>query len=418
MNWEAIMKGPTDLTRRRLLATTGGAITLAGVSSFAHADQGEEAEAKKAAEAAKATDKSFPDYVAWKHQDSMILHSSNTIETKRTAFGQSGITPLNRLFVRNNLNPPSADIVKDPDSWEIEIEGVASPETLTVAKLKTLGVQSVTMVLQCSGNGRGWFPHEPSGTQWKVGAAGCVTFTGVPVKAVLEALGGADEAAKYMTGTGGEEIPEGLDPDTIRVERSVPINASEEALLAWEVNGEPLPLAHGGPLRLVVPGYLGVNNVKYLKRLAFTKEQSPANIQQKSYRFSPIGVSGTPEYESIWESPPKSWINSPSDPDQSVPAGRVMISGVAMGGMSAPKTIEVSVDGGQSWQDAAFVGPDLGPYAWREFVFITDLSPGTYELASRTTNEAGDSQPEERRENNRGYINNSWRDHMVRVTVA
>lgn len=238
------------------------------------------------------------------------------------------------------------------------------------------------------------------------------------MRALLEHVGGIQDGMEYMTGTGGEAIPEGIDPNTVLVERSVPVAAVEHALLAWEINGEPLPLAHGGPLRLVVPGYLGVNNVKYLKRLAFTKEQSPANIQQKSYRFSPIGVSGTPEYESIWESPPKSWINSPSDPDQSVPAGRVMISGVAMGGMSAAKTIEVSVDGGQSWQDATFVGPDLGPYAWREFVFITDLSPGTYELASRTTNEAGDSQPEERRENNRGYINNSWRDHMVRVTVA
>lgn len=406
-----------DLVRRRLLAASGGVVALAGSARVALADlPGQENAAAPAEKVAKET--ALPDYAAWKDADSLIVHSANTIETKRSAFGQSGITPLDRLFVRNNVTPPPADIVKDPDAWTVEIEGTGSPAQLTLAELKTMGLENVPMVLQCSGNGRGFFPHKPSGTQWTVGAAGCVIFTGVPVRALLEHVGGIQDGMEYMTGTGGEAIPEGIDPNTVLVERSVPVAAVEHALLAWEINGEPLPLAHGGPLRLVVPGYLGVNNVKYLKRLAFTKEQSPANIQQKSYRFSPIGVSGTPEYESIWESPPKSWINSPSDPDQSVPAGRVMISGVAMGGMSAAKTIEVSVDGGQSWQDATFVGPDLGPYAWREFVFITDLLPGTYELASRTTNEAGDSQPEERRENNRGYINNSWRDHMVRVTVA
>src|SRR5699024_6533698 len=120
-----------------------------------------------------------------------------------------------------------------------------------------------------------------------------------PVKKVLEALGGMDSDAKYMTGTGGEEIPEGIDPDTVRVERSVPLEAVEDALLAWEINGEPLPLAHGGPLRMIVPGYIGINNIKYVKKLAFTEEQSSANIQQNSYRWTEVGVKGSPEYDSI-----------------------------------------------------------------------------------------------------------------------
>src|SRR3546814_5608863 len=102
------------------------------------------------------------------------------------------------------------------------------------------------MVLECSGNGRAWFPHKPSGTQWTVGAAGGVIFTGVPVKALLEAVGGMADGMVYMTSTGGEPIPQGLDPNTIRVERSVPISAIEDAILAWELNGQALPLAHGG----------------------------------------------------------------------------------------------------------------------------------------------------------------------------
>lgn len=98
------------------------------------------------------------------------------METKRSAFGSGIITPLERLFVRNNISPPSEDIIKDPDAWEIEIARVKDPQTLTVADLKKLGMTTVAMVLQCSGNGRAYFPSRPSGTQWTVGAAGCASL--------------------------------------------------------------------------------------------------------------------------------------------------------------------------------------------------------------------------------------------------
>lgn len=411
------MKENTNITRRRLLASAGGAVAWASLGGVAMADD-TTTPASKSNPGPVSAEKPLPGYAKWKDADGMIVHSANTIETRRTAFGSSGVTPLNRLFVRNNVSPPAESIMDKPGDWKVEVSGVAKPRSFTVDELKTLGLASVTVVLQCSGNGRGYFPHKPSGTQWTVGAAGCVVFTGVPVKAVLAAAGGMAKGMVYMTSTGGETIPAGLDPKTVMVERSVPLSAMEDAILAWEINGEPLPLAHGGPLRVIVPGYAGVNNVKYVKQLAFTKEQSPANIQQGSYRFSPVGVKGTPAHDSIWAMPPKSWINLPSDPKQPVKAGKVQISGVAMGGMHAAKTVEVSIDGGKSWHAAKFVGPDLGKYAWRDFVFQADLKPGTYELASRTTNTKGQKQPEKRLENNRGYLNNSWRDHMVSVTVA
>ncbi|MBP6018269.1 MAG: sulfite oxidase [Burkholderiaceae bacterium] len=404
------MKDIANLGRRRLLASTGGVIALAGLSNVALADiPGAKPEAPA---------KALPGYAEWKDANSVIVHSANTIETKRTAFGSSVITPTDRLFVRNNVSPPSVDIVKDPDNWAVEITGVKNPKTMTVAELKTLGLNALPMVLQCSGNGRAYFPHKPSGTQWTVGAAGCVVFTGVPVKAVIEALGGMADGVAYMTSTGGETIPEGLDRNTIAVERSVPLSGIEDAILAWEMNGEPLSLAHGGPLRVIVPGYTGVNSIKYVKQLAFTVEQSPASIQQNSYRMSPVGVKATPKDPAVWEMPTKSWINSPSDAGQEIKAGKVQISGVAMGGMSDVTKIEVSVDGGANWQAAQFVGPDLGKYAWREFVLSADLKPGKYELASRSTNAKGEVQPEQRLENNRGYVNNSWRDHAVSIVVV
>ncbi|XOT97651.1 molybdopterin-dependent oxidoreductase, partial [Alcaligenes pakistanensis] len=98
---------------------------------------------------------------------------------------------------------------------------------------------------------------------------------------------------------------------TIMVERSLPLEAIDDAILAWEINGQPIPLAHGGPLRLIVPGYTGVNNVKYIKQLAFTKDQSAASIQQNSYRMTPVGEKTNPNQESVWEMPVKSWITSP-----------------------------------------------------------------------------------------------------------
>ncbi|HRO20590.1 sulfite oxidase [Alcaligenes phenolicus] len=404
---------PSNLSRRRMLLSTGGVMALAGTASLTPLS------AALAQEKAKTQAKALPAYASWKHADSLIVHSANTIETKRSAFGSGLITPLDRLFVRNNVAPPSEQIVADPDAWVLSIKGVKKPKDMSVAELKRLGLVAVPMVLQCSGNGRAFFPEKPSGTQWTVGAAGCVVFTGVPIKAVLEAVGGMEEGAKYMTGQGGEEIPQGLDPNTIMVERSIPLEAIDDAILAWEINGQPIPLAHGGPLRLIVPGYTGVNNVKYIKQLAFTKEQSAANIQQNSYRLAPVGEKSNPNQESVWEMPVKSWVTSPSgEPGEELKAGKVQIQGLAFGGMSAAKEVEVSVDSGKNWVKATFVGPDLGKYAWRQFVAGVDLKPGKYEIASRATSEAGTVQPEERVPNNRGYLNNSWRDHMLAVTVV
>ena len=403
-----------NVTRRRLLTTSGSVLGLASVGAISGLSPA--AKALAATQGDKGNGPSLPAYADWKDAESLIIHSANTMETKRTAFGSGIITPLDRLFVRNNIAPPSEDIIKDPDAWTLEIDGVKNPQTLSVEELKKLGMTTVAMVLQCSGNGRAYFPSNPSGTQWTVGAAGCVIFTGVPVKTLLEHVDGMDENAKYMTGTGGEPIPEGLDPNTIQVERSMPLEAIDNALLAWEINGKPIPLAHGGPLRLVVPGYTGVNNIKYIKRLSFTAEQSAANIQQSGYRLAPMGEKGAPTHESVWTMPVKSWITYPGDPDEKIKAGKIQIQGLAMGGTTDVTDIEVSTDGGESWQKAEFIGPDLGPYAWRQFILSVELEPGTYKLASRATNKNGDTQPAERMENNRGYLNNSWVDHSIELT--
>lgn len=394
------MKMIENVKRRHFLIGSAGTMAAAAVGMPAGAQD---------------SDNPLPDYVSWKDAEDMIVHSKQTLETKRAAQGSELITPSTELYIRNNLPAPSDDIVADRDAWEIEIDGVANPGTMTVGDMKTLAVETVVCVLQCSGNGRAFFDHETSGTQWSVGAAGNVVWTGVPVRAVIDAMGGAAEGANFLTGTGGEEIPEGVPKETIQVERSVPMAAMDHAILAWEMNGEPLPLAHGGPLRLVIPGYYGVNNVKYLKRLALTEGESPNKIQQTSYRVRPVGVKGDPSQPSMYEMSVKSWITGPL---MDAATGKVQIHGVAMGGVSDLEKVEVSLDGGQSWAEAQFLGPDLGPYAWRPFVMITGLAEGTHRLASRATAKDGLSQPETFPPNERGYGNNGWRVHAVDVTVS
>ncbi|HEX6268237.1 MAG TPA: sulfite oxidase [Burkholderiales bacterium] len=396
------MKESTDLRRRQLLAT-GAAGAAAGLAGFSPASF--------------AQSKPLPAIATFKDASKVIVHSANTLETKREAFGTSGITDTDILFLRNNLSAPNPSIAANPDAWQVEFDGVTSPGSMSVGELKRLGVQSVAMVLQCSGNGRGFFGHKASGSQWKVGAAGNTLWSGVPVKAVVDRLGGVRQGMRYMTGTGGETIPPGIDPKTVMVERSVPWTALEDAILAWELNGEPLPVAHGGPLRLIVPGYYGVNNIKYVKRLAFTEDQTQANLQRSGYRVRPIGVKGAPSQPSMWEMNIKSFITHPAGGPEPLRAGVIQLCGVAFSG-NGVKSVDVSLDGGRSWRPARFFGPDLGPHAWRQFVLPVRVEPGTYEFASRATAPDGESQPELRVENERGYAHNGWRDHAVRVTVA
>lgn len=395
--------------RRNLLIGSAGSVVIAGLASF---------HKTIFAQAAAEVIKPLPPYVAWKDPKNFIVHSSTTIETKRSAFGTSVITPSDQLFIRNNLPAPNPSIVTNRDAWEISIRGVKEPRVYTLAELKGLGLETTAAVLQCSGNGRGYFPSKPSGTPWTVGAAGCVIWSGVPVRMVAQTLGGVLPNMKFITGTGGEKLPDGIDPKSVIVERSVPLAAMQDALLAWEMNGSPVPLAHGGPLRLIVPGYTGVNNIKYIKELTFSAQESDAKIMSHGYRITPQGGKSDPSQPSVQEMNIKSWINSPFTDSGPVRPGKVQIQGVAFGGLHAVKGVEVSINGGKTWQQARFVGPDLGKYAWRQFVLETLLGTGSYTLASRATDTSGKSQPETRGENLSGYNNNSWIDHSFNITVA
>jgi len=360
--------------------------------------------------------KGLPDFIKWKNRDALIVHSKKGIESHRSAIGESLITPNRNIYIRNNMPTMSDTQIGDRNNWKVSIKGVKNPKTFSLAQLKKLGHTTMATILQCSGNGRGFFAHEVRGSQWKTGAAACVVWTGVPMKVVVDACGGVDSDAVFMTSAGVDHEPTGLDPKKAKVERSVPKKVYKDAMLAWEMNGVPLPNAHGGPLRMVTPGYFGINNVKHLGQVAFTKTESTVKYMKSSYRISPIGKKGS-QYPSCWEMPVKSWITRPTDETGTVKAGNVQIVGVAMGGTKKVRSVKVSIDGGQSWKKAKFVGPDLGKYAWRQFVFEANLAPGSYNLASKAS-AGGKTQPELRYENRRGYAHNGWKDHSVNIKAV
>ena len=360
--------------------------------------------------------KGLPEFINWKDRSALIVHSNKGIETHRSAIGESLITPNRNVYIRNNMPTMTDEQIGNRKNWKVSIEGVKNPKTFTLAELQKLGHSTMATILQCSGNGRGFFKHKPRGSQWKTGAAACIFWTGVPMKTVVDACGGISGDSVYMTSEGVDHVPTGLDPKKAMIARSVPKKVYKDAMLAWEMNGVPVPNSHGGPLRMITPGYFGINNVKHLGKVAFTSQESSVKYMKKSYRISPIGKKGS-QYPSCWEMPVKSWITRPTDETGTVKAGKVQIVGVAMGGTRKVKSVKVSVDGGSSWKKAKFIGPDLGKYAWRQFVFETTLTSGKYNIASLASN-GKDKQPELRMENRRGYAHNGWKDHSVNITVV
>lgn len=353
-------------------------------------------------------------------EDNFISHNLSplALETLRSKMGSSVITPNSRFFIRNNLPRPNPSIVKNAEAWVLSVLGTNKKGQISLAELKKLGLDTVTTVLQCSGNGRFFFNHGASGSQWATGAAACAVWTGVRVSTVLDYFGGATSEGLFLTSTGGEELPLGVEREKVVVERSIPIEKGiKDCLLAWEMNGEPLPLTHGGPLRLIVPGYYGCNNIKYVKLMAVTPEQSPAKIQSKGYRMRAIGEKGAPEHPSMWRMPIKSWVNGPGSDGEIVRPGSVIFHGVAFSGERGVSRVEVSMDNGENWNDAVLHGPDLGPNAWRQFIYRTNLVSGTHKIVSRAYDSLGEAQPKDKVLNERGYGHNGWFDHKLEILV-
>jgi len=184
-----------DTGKRNFLT---GSVTLAGVAAAASVLPISIAKANHE----DSDPKGLPDFIKWKNRDAFIVHSKKGIETHRSAIGESLITPNRNIYIRNNMPTMSDTQIGDRNNWKVSIKGVKNPKTFSLAQLKKLGHTTMATILQCSGNGRGFFAHEVRGSQWKTGAAACVVWTGVPMKVVVDACGGVDSDAVFMTSAG------------------------------------------------------------------------------------------------------------------------------------------------------------------------------------------------------------------------
>jgi len=305
------------------------------------------------------------------------------------------------LFVRNIQDLAEGHTLEPRpiEGWEIELVGLINPSRFVIHAEELLEMDQVEyeMVLQCSGNGRAMFPNIP-GTPWNQGGVANVRFTGVPLSAVLEKHNvRVDPQVKYVTAE-GQDLPMGRElPD---LEHSLPVaDVLEKSILALKLNGEDLPGIHGGPVRLVTPGFFGTMQLKWLSRLRFETAESPSFYHADEYRVPLSPVKPGERFRFTLENSRPTWfirlmsyILDPL-PEAKLKAGPVFVSGVAYNDGSARlESVLVSFDRGQSWQPAKFETPD-SPYAWYQWTTETELQPGVHEIWSRAIDALGRIQP-------------------------
>ncbi len=332
-------------------------------------------------------------------------------------------TPTDRLFVRNNGLLP---LSMDEHGWRLSVggESCVRPASFSIAELKSRFEHvSYDLQLECGGNGRAEFRPRASGNQWTTGAIGCPRWTGVRLRDVLDYCGVTDDAV-YLGFESADRHLSG-DPSKPVISRGVPLAKAVEAesLIAFELNGEPIPALHGAPLRLVIGGWPGSVSGKWLTGLLVrNKVHDGAKMLGNSYRVpcEPVapGADVPPEAMCIIESMPvKSLITSPES-GATVKAGKpVLLSGQAWAGDLAVASMSVSADFGQTWQLAELARP-RNRLAWQQWQARLTL-PGTgyFELWARATDSLGRSQPMlVPGWNPKGYLNNAC--HRVAVQAV
>ena len=337
----------------------------------------------------------------------MILHNDRPedLETPVRYFN-SWITPVDAFFVRQHI-PRPAKI--DPAAYRLTVNGMVSkPLQLTLADLRGLPQHTLPAVIECTGNGRGFYTPKVPGIQWGRGAIGQAQWTGVRVSDVLK-LAGAAESAAFLE-TDGADTGVASTPDFVR---SLPMKKAMHpaTLLALQMNGQDLPDIHGAPVRLIVPGWDGTSSVKWVIRISAAAAANQGFFMNPGYRYPKYALTpGTParpaELEVIEGMPVKSSITAPEDQSK-LPLGPVTVRGFAWAGEEAIERVDVSTDGGSRWQ-AATLSKEKLPFAWRLFEFAwRPADPGYYTILSRATDTAGRVQPVVAEWNPSGYLWNA-----------
>ncbi len=336
------------------------------------------------------------------------------------------VTPAERLFVRNNGIPPATEGI-DPDHWTLQIAGESclEPQSLTLAELKSkFRHHTLQLQIECGGNGRSEFFPPTRGNQWTTGAIGCPEWTGVRLSDVLEYCGIADDAV-YVAYEGTDRHLSG-DPKKRPISRGVPVAKAleKESLIVWAMNGEPLPLLHGFPLRMICSGWPASVSGKWINKILIRdRVHDGPKMTGQSYRVpcAPVapGTTVADEDMCIIESMPvKSLITFPKSGIAHALGETMALRGHAWAGDLRVRKMLVSINFGVTWQKASLKRP-VNRLAWQHWSAEVELpEPGYYEIWARAEDESGNSQPVVLPGwNPRGYLNNACHRIAVMVTA-
>lgn len=358
------------------------------------------------------------------------------IETPWELLLEHPLTPKELLFVRNNQQLADSQTLAPSTAteWPIEFDGLVEfPRSMELKRLRELPQVEREMVLQCSGNGRKLFSQSSPcpGAPWHLGAVANLKFGGPTLRSVVEELKlNVDPRAQFITAEGLDGPPK---PDVADFEHSLPLrDALDRSVIALTMNGEPLPAAHGGPVRLVTPGYYGTMHVKWLSRIRFETSETANHHQVRRYRtpYDPIKPGSEFQYdlgnsEPNWRMRIKSIILSPSDGATFVPVaapevfrdGKFTVRGIAFNdGTCRIDRVEISTDG-ETWRPAELEVPE-SPYAWYRWKASVEAKAGDQTIRCRAIDTLGRTQPRDGaiHWNPAGYAWNGV--HEVKVIVS
>ncbi len=315
------------------------------------------------------------------------------------------ITPNDLFYVRHHSYAATPD-EKAAKEWSVKIDGEVERQLMiSLDELKRMERATVTVTLECAGNGRAFYDPPVAGIQWEKGAVGTARWTGARLAEVLKKAG-LKSTGKYVALDGADK-PVGKMPDFVR---NVPIEKALHAdtILAYEMNGEPLPTLHGFPLRAIVPGWEGAYAVKWLNHIQVIESEYDGFFVKTAYRYpnkrvAPGAAVDPKDMVPLTGLIVKSFINSPLE-GAVLKTGKFRLAGFAWAGEATIAKVDVSIDNGSTWAPAR-LGKERERYAWQSFEHELNITaPGSYLIMSRATDDKGNMQPVAPQWNPSGYL--------------
>jgi DMSO/TMAO reductase YedYZ molybdopterin-dependent catalytic subunit len=326
---------------------------------------------------------------------------------------ESFVTPTESFYVRTHFPIPKID----RDKWRLSVEGeVEKPFQLNYDDLVKLESRTMAVTLECAGNNRIFLEPKVKGVQWSLGAVGNAEWTGVPLSVLLDRAGVKPSALEVIFEGADQGLLEDAKAPSAKVQfaRSVPLaKARQDVLLVYKMNGQALPPQHGFPVRAIVPGWYAMASIKWLQRIILTDKPFNGYYQTLDYAYWKRR-GDLAELTALSEMQIKAEIARPT-PNETLPKdSNVRVYGAAWTGDGEITKVELSTDGGSSWNDAKLIG-EVAANAWRfwEFEWNTPSKPGTHTLVARATDSRGRTQPTERDRDRGTYMIN----HLLPITV-